>query len=80
MPVAARSSRRGDAAAAPHHHRAAGRERRRGHVDAAALVLERLAGLGPEQHLELLVGELAPPVEVDAVHLVLVGPVAEAAT
>ena len=36
-------------------------------MDSATLVLERLARLRPEQEGELLVGDPAAPVEVDAV-------------
>ena len=46
-------------------------------MDAAAVVLERLPGLRPEQQLELLLADAAAPVEVDAVHLVLDRPVAD---
>ena len=41
------------------------------------LVLERLAGLGLQQHCQLLVGDLAAPVVIDAVHLVLGRPISD---
>ncbi len=68
---------RGAASAAPHHRRPTGRDRRRSHVDAPALVVERLAGLGQQQERELVLDERAAAGEVGAVVLELLGPVAD---
>ena len=73
--VAPGPARRRGAPTAPRDHRSARGERRRGDLDASAVVFEGFARLGPEQHAELLLRELPSAVEVDAVHLVLGGPV-----
>ena len=68
---------RGRAPAAPGEVRPTRRQRGRGDLDAAAVEHERLTRDGVGQVPQVLLGHRPAPVEVDAVHLVLLGSVAD---